>query len=74
MLMGWVTRQCKQWEQTRIIAYNILAVNRNPKKNFPTITEYMPLPTDPKVDMESEAARMQEVMDKYKEQLKNSGL
>ena len=48
------------------------SVNRNPKKSFPTLMEFMPLPTDPKVDLESEAVRMQKVMDEYKEKLKKN--
>lgn len=66
MLEGWEQRNARRWEQTRVIAYNILAVNRDPKKGFPSIKEYMPLRSDPVIDEQSEAARLQKVMDDYK--------
>lgn len=66
MLGGWEKRNSMKWEHTRVIAYNILAVNRDPKKSFPSLKEYMPLRTDPEIDEDSEAARMQRLMDEYK--------
>lgn len=70
MLEGWQIKNSRHWEHTRVIAYNILAVNRDPKKRFPSIQEYMPLPTDVVVNEDAEADRMQKKMDEYKEKLK----
>lgn len=72
MLKGWEKRSSREWEHTRLVAWNILAVNRDPKKNFPSIAEYIPLPTDVKIDENSEALRMQKAMDDHKERLKIS--
>lgn len=43
---GYHRRNNKQWEHTRMIIYFIAAANRDPKKSFPSITKFMPLPTD----------------------------
>jgi hypothetical protein len=74
MLAGLQVRNSRQWEHTRVIAWTIAAANRDPKKPFPTIRDFMPLPTDPVIDETSEAARMQKAMDDYKERLKQAGL
>lgn len=66
MLDGWEMRNSMKWEHTRVIAYNILVINRDPKKPFPSMKEYMALPTDPEIDEGTEAARMQKLMDDYK--------
>jgi hypothetical protein len=47
---GYSLRYYKQLEQTRMISYTIAAANRDPKKPFPSIHRFMPLPTDVKED------------------------
>lgn len=68
MERGFLYRLAKDWEQTRLIAYNILAVNRNPKKYFPSITEYLPLYTDEdsKENDGDREKKLLEVMRKHK--------
>jgi hypothetical protein len=67
---GYQKKRSQDFEHTRAIVYMIAATNRDPKKSFPTIREFWPLPTDSKVDDESEGKRLQAVMDAYKESLK----
>lgn len=43
---GYIRRNNKHWEHTRMIVYFIAAANRDPKKSFPSIQKFMPLPTD----------------------------
>lgn len=51
---GYSLRNLKEWERTRAIIYTIASVNRNPKKPFPTIQKFMPLPTDEAEEREGE--------------------
>ena len=74
MLAGWAIRNSREWEHTRLLAYMQASINRDPKKSFPSLTEFMPLPTDQKIDVDAEVARMQKVMDDYKEQLKKANV
>jgi len=45
-LEGYNERMINEWRRTRQVAYTIAAANRNPKKSFPSIYKYMPLPGD----------------------------
>jgi hypothetical protein len=52
--------------------YQLAAVNRDPKRKFPSISEFMPLPTDKQVDQNAEGKRLQDVMNQYKAQKKKT--
>lgn len=41
-------RTARQYEHTRVICYYIAAANRDPKKSFPSLQKFWPLPTDGK--------------------------
>lgn len=63
---GYSKRRSFQWEHTRAILYGYCAVNRDPKKKFPSIQQFMPLSTDAEVDEQTEGKRLQAHIDKYK--------
>lgn len=46
MVEGWNQQRSYGLEGARIVAYAIAATNRDPKKSFPKMTEFLPLPTD----------------------------
>lgn len=63
---GYSRRRSYAWEHTRAILYGYCAVNRDPKKSFPSIQQFMPLLTDSEVDEQTEGKRLQARMDEYK--------
>lgn len=46
MSRGYERMQSKQFEHTRAITYMMAATNRDSAKNFPTMQQFWPLPTD----------------------------
>lgn len=62
----------KDFEHTRAICYYVAASNRDPKKSFPSIQKFWPLPTDgdtmQKLDADR-AAKIREMYDKAKQML-----
>jgi len=46
MARGYNKRRSQEFEHTRAICYHIVAVNRDPKKVFPKIEKFWPLPSD----------------------------
>lgn len=73
MSRGYNKRRSQDFEHTRLICYHIVAVNRDPKKPFPTVQKFMPLPTDddnlPNED--EEYKRLKGILNKYKQGKKN---
>lgn len=45
-VQGYRNGVIEQWRMTRQTVYTIAAVNRNPKKPFPAIEKFLPLPGD----------------------------
>lgn len=67
MVRGFNQKRSHEFEHTRAICYNILAVNRDPKKPFPTIEKFWPLSTDEAVDEQAEEKRLLAILDKFKQ-------
>jgi len=69
---GFSKKRSHDFEHTRAIVYNILAVNRDPKKPFPAIEKLWPLPTDDIESMEEEkekeGKRLWEKLQKFKKE------
>lgn len=63
----------ENWRQTRQVAYIIAAANRNPKKSFPTIHKFMPLPGDEEM-MKEKVKGMKEEYQKKKEKYIKLGI
>jgi hypothetical protein len=68
MTRGYNKRRSLDFEHTRAICYHVVAVNRDPKKPFPTIQKFWELPTDKDnlPDEETEYKRLRGLLDKYK--------
>lgn len=43
---GFTKARYREWEHTRLLSYTIASANRSEKGRFPSLQEYMPLPTD----------------------------
>jgi len=58
-----------EFEHTRALCYHIIAVNRDPKKPFPTMQKFWPLPTDADnlQDEQTEYKRLKGILNKYKQ-------
>lgn len=68
---GYHIRNSRQLEQTRLICYFIAAANRDPKKHFPSIQKFMPLPTDEENEAkenEEWATRAKEAFERLKKE------
>lgn len=72
MAKGYNRRRSLEFEHTRAICYHIVAVNRDPKKPFPKIEKFWPLPTDDDnaPDEQAEYKRLRGILDKYKQSKK----
>lgn len=66
MVRGFNQKRSHEFEHTRAICYNILAVNRDPKKPFPAIEKFWPLSTDEEIDMDAEEKRLLGILEKFK--------
>jgi hypothetical protein len=67
---GFTNARYKQWEHTRLIAYTIASANRDPKKSFPSIEQFMPLPTDSSYESrESRVDRLKKKLREFKGRL-----
>lgn len=66
---GYARRRSHEFEHTRAVCYHIVAVNRDPKKSFPTMQKYWPLPTDEdgELDEQSEYKRLKSLLNNYKQ-------
>lgn len=67
---GFAIKRSHDFEHTRAIVYNSAAIHRDPKKAFPKIEKFWPLPTDDleaieKAD-EEEGDRLKEKLDAFK--------
>jgi hypothetical protein len=69
MARGYNRRRSQAFEHTRAICYHIAAVNRDPKKSFPTMQKYWPLPTDEdsEPDEQTEYKRLKSLLNNYKQ-------
>lgn len=72
-LEGYQQRIIQEWQHTRRIAYTIAAANRNPKKQFPSMHKWMPLPGDEEMMAEHRASRKKQY-EEIKEHYKKIGL
>jgi hypothetical protein len=70
ILEAYQNKQVTAWKQTREIVYTLAAVNRDPKKPFPTREKFMPLPGDEEMIQQNHERRKRE----YQEQRKKIGL
>lgn len=70
MVEGWNRQRAYNMEGSRLIAYTVAAVNRDPKKSFPKIEEFMPLYTDEVQTKEEKATELQEVQNRIVENYK----
>lgn len=61
------TRTSKQFEHTRAISYMIAAANRDPKRSFPTIEKWWPLPTDGETMKRLDSERAKRIMELYEQ-------
>lgn len=66
MVRGFNQKRSHEFEHTRAICYHILAVNRDPKKPFPSIEKFWPLSTDDAIDEQAEEKRLLAILDKFK--------
>lgn len=68
MVRGYDQRRSHEFEHTRAICYHIVAVNRDPKKAFPTMEKFWPLPSDKEgaEDEDTEYKRLKERLSNYK--------
>lgn len=71
-LEGQNERMVEDWRIGRKIAYTIAASNRNPKKQFPPMHKWMPLPGDAEAVKEYGADRKKQY-EEVKERLKKQG-
>ena len=60
-------RSIKAFEHTRAICYYVAASNRDPKKAFPTMQKFWPLPTDEKNTRTLDKTRAEEIKAKYEQ-------
>lgn len=62
-------KQSKDYGHTRAICYYIAAVNRDPKKSFPSIEKFWPLPHDDEnaPDEQEEYKRLRGALDRFKQ-------
>lgn len=71
-MKGFATKRSHEFEHTRAIVYNNIAINRDPKKPFPTIDKFWPLPTDnneaSEIENEAEGKRLLEKLQKFKKE------
>jgi hypothetical protein len=54
MARGWNNERSYNLESARLISYTIAGANRDPKKSFPSIYKFLPLPTDNEQHEDSE--------------------
>lgn len=66
---GFNKKRSREFEHTRSICYHIVAVNRDPKKPFPKIEKFWPLPTDDEnaPSEQQEYKRLKEKLNKFKQ-------
>jgi hypothetical protein len=72
-LFAWTRMQNRDWEKVRILAwYSYVGSHVDPKKLPSSITSFMPIDTDKKQNVISEAhiKRFKEVTAEYEKQLK----
>lgn len=66
---GFAIKRSHAFEHTRAVVYNNAALNRDPKKAFPTIEKFWPLPTDDadagESDMENEGKRLHDKLQHF---------
>jgi hypothetical protein len=72
MVEGWNRQRSYGLESARIIAYSIAATNRDPKKSFPKMQEFMPLPTDEVQTQEEKEAELMDTYNRIREKYKKS--
>lgn len=72
MVRAYNKDRSRQFEHTRAICYYIAAVNRDPKKSFPTIEKFWPLPSDSDgaPSEEAEYKRLKDRLNQYKQSKK----
>ena len=70
MVEGWNRQRSYNLEGARIIAYAIAATNRDPKKSFPKMHEFMPLPTDEIQKKEEKEGELLDTYNRIKEKYK----
>jgi hypothetical protein len=73
IINGYHQRNIDEWKRTRVVAYSIAAANRNPKKPFPSIEKFMPLPGDDEA-MKAKAKRRKQEYEQTKERYKKLGV
>lgn len=64
---GYRARMVKQYEHTRAICYFIAASNRDPKKSFPTMQKFWPLPTDERTTEVLDRSRAEKIRQLYEQ-------
>lgn len=57
-LHGFTKSEYKQLEHTRLISYITAATHYKGKSRFPSITKWMPLPTDRKSDLDVDKMKL----------------
>lgn len=73
VMNGYYQRGTDDWKRSRVVAYSIAAANRNPKKPFPSIEKFMPLPGDDEM-MKDKAKRRKQEYEATKERYKKLGV
>lgn len=64
-LHGFTKSEYKEWERVRLVAYVVASASPNRgKKQMPSITRWLPLPTDKKHDLDTD--KMKIVWDKIR--------
>lgn len=63
-------KRAHDFEHTRALVYSNYAINRDPKKAFPSIEKFWPLPTDgdTAAEEQSEGDRLYQKLQKFKKE------
>ena len=70
MTRGRTKKRSRDFEPARAVAWTIGMVNRDPKKSFPNLYDFWPLPTDKKEDLKEKGDLLQQKLNRYKEAMK----
>jgi hypothetical protein len=60
-------KKSKEFEHTRAICWYIAGSNRDPKKSFPSLQKFWPLPTDENTMKVLDEQRRKEIFEKYEQ-------
>ena len=69
MVRGFNRKMSHEYEHTRALCYMYASVNRDPKKAWPSIQKFWPLPTDEDsaIDEKAEEKRLMGIMEQFKQ-------